>query len=276
MSIVLVIIGLVVGGVLAGQDLIRAAEIQKFGTTISQLDTAVNTFYGKYNCLPGDCANASNFFGQNGSCSFSGNIPVTTTCNGNGDGDIYSVDGSGSSVSNGGQENGYFFQQLILAGLIADTRYCTSQNSTCGTSRYMSYWGLNTPFPSTNAYGPAALGIVSLLHSTWEGPATGMEGVHHAYFILDHSDGECASYPPSILASIDSKFDDGYPLSGSIETIGFNGGSVGAGIKYSFNGYFDCAASNGWGTCYNATATPQTYTAGNTNLACPVMWRAGF
>jgi prepilin-type N-terminal cleavage/methylation domain-containing protein len=61
MSIVLVIIGLLVGGVLVGQDLIRAAQVRKTGTLIEQLNTAVNTFKLKYNCLPGDCANASDF-----------------------------------------------------------------------------------------------------------------------------------------------------------------------------------------------------------------------
>jgi len=54
LSIVLVIIGLVAGGVLVGRDLIKASEIR---ATISQkirYDTAVNTFKLKYNGLPGD------------------------------------------------------------------------------------------------------------------------------------------------------------------------------------------------------------------------------
>ena len=56
LSIVLVIIGLIVGGVLVGQDLIDAANIR---AQISQIErynnTAANTFKEKYNCIPGDC-----------------------------------------------------------------------------------------------------------------------------------------------------------------------------------------------------------------------------
>jgi prepilin-type N-terminal cleavage/methylation domain-containing protein len=50
LSIVLVI----VGGVLVGQDLIRAAEVQAQIIQIEQFNTATNTFYGKYDALPGD------------------------------------------------------------------------------------------------------------------------------------------------------------------------------------------------------------------------------
>src|ERR1700691_726671 len=64
LSIVLVIIGLIVGGVLVGQDLIRAAEVRATISQIEKYNTAVNTFRGKYNnSIPGDMnsANASTF-----------------------------------------------------------------------------------------------------------------------------------------------------------------------------------------------------------------------
>src|ERR1700691_3703589 len=54
MSIVLVVIGFVVGGVLVGQDLIRAAYVRAQLTQIEKFNTAVNTFYGKFQALPGD------------------------------------------------------------------------------------------------------------------------------------------------------------------------------------------------------------------------------
>ena len=55
LSIVLVIIGLIIGGVLVGKDLIANAEIRATVSVYQQLDAAVNTFKTKYNCLPGDC-----------------------------------------------------------------------------------------------------------------------------------------------------------------------------------------------------------------------------
>ncbi len=54
LSIVLVIIGLIVGGILVGRDLISSAGIR---ATIGQLETyntAVHTFEAKYNAIPGD------------------------------------------------------------------------------------------------------------------------------------------------------------------------------------------------------------------------------
>ena len=54
MSIVLVIVGLIVGSVLVGQDLIRAAYVRAQISQVETFNTAANTFYGKYEALPGD------------------------------------------------------------------------------------------------------------------------------------------------------------------------------------------------------------------------------
>src|SRR5262249_3199194 len=54
LSIVLVIIGLIVGGVLVGQDLIKAAEIRATVAQFEKLNSAVNTFRNKYGFIPGD------------------------------------------------------------------------------------------------------------------------------------------------------------------------------------------------------------------------------
>lgn len=54
LAIVLVIIGLIVGGVLVGRDLITAAEVRAQISQIEKYQQAVNTFRGKYDYLPGD------------------------------------------------------------------------------------------------------------------------------------------------------------------------------------------------------------------------------
>src|ERR1700735_2843794 len=63
LSIVLVIIGLIVGGILTGQSLIDAAAQREQIAQIEKYNTAVRTFQGKYGYLPGDIPNpyASNF-----------------------------------------------------------------------------------------------------------------------------------------------------------------------------------------------------------------------
>lgn len=61
LSIVLVIIGLIVGGVLVGQDLISAAETRAQISQIEKINTGVNTFRVKYNAIPGDISNPATF-----------------------------------------------------------------------------------------------------------------------------------------------------------------------------------------------------------------------
>ena len=58
MSIVLVIIGLIVGGVLVGQDLVKGAQVRATVSQIQQYDAALNTFRGKYDQFPGDMTTA--------------------------------------------------------------------------------------------------------------------------------------------------------------------------------------------------------------------------
>lgn len=110
-SIVLVIIGLIVGGVLVGRELITAAERRRLITEKENLQTAVNTFRSKYNCLPGDCGNATLFWGIDLSCpnTPANTIAKTATCNGNNNGMI----GNGWSDL----EHFRFWQQLSNAGL---------------------------------------------------------------------------------------------------------------------------------------------------------------
>jgi prepilin-type N-terminal cleavage/methylation domain-containing protein len=60
-SIVLVVIGLIIGGVMSGRELIHSAALRAQLSQIEQYNTAVKTFKTKYGCLPGDCVNALAF-----------------------------------------------------------------------------------------------------------------------------------------------------------------------------------------------------------------------
>lgn len=59
LSIVLVILGLLVGGILAGQSLIRASELRAVTSEQARIVTAIQAFRDKYFALPGDMRNAS-------------------------------------------------------------------------------------------------------------------------------------------------------------------------------------------------------------------------
>src|SRR5579884_1113289 len=56
LSIVLVIIGLITGGILTGRDLIDAAAQRAQISQIQKYNVALRTFQGKYGGFPGDLA----------------------------------------------------------------------------------------------------------------------------------------------------------------------------------------------------------------------------
>lgn len=101
LSIVLVIIGLIVGGVLVGQDLIHAAGVRAQITQIERYNRAVNTFRGKYNGqFPGD---------MNSTTAKTFGFAARGACLGQGDGDgvITGVQGSGGSGCGADPGNNY-------------------------------------------------------------------------------------------------------------------------------------------------------------------------
>ena len=96
LSIVLVIIGLIIGGVLGGQELIRQAELQSITADFSRYSAALNTFRTKYDALAGDMKNASAYW------------PVA-----------YNGDGDGHFGSFNGGDGPKMWQQLSLSGIVA-------------------------------------------------------------------------------------------------------------------------------------------------------------
>ena len=81
LSIVLVIVGLITGGILVAQTLIHQAEIRNQIKQLQEYQTAYNVFKLKYSCVPGDCNNATTLFGTTDSFGNAIN-------NGDGDGKI--------------------------------------------------------------------------------------------------------------------------------------------------------------------------------------------
>lgn len=107
LAIVLVILGLLVGGILAGQSLIRAANVRSVGRDITMLQTSMFAFRDKYMAMPGDFSQASKFWG-------------CTDCDGNGDGSItnHAVD---TQLATNRWEESLVMYHLAQAGLITGT-----------------------------------------------------------------------------------------------------------------------------------------------------------
>jgi prepilin-type N-terminal cleavage/methylation domain-containing protein len=179
-AIVLVIIGLLLGGVLKGQELITGARVRNL---ISQQDGIKAAFFGfqdRYRGLPGDYSAA----GTNINCS--GGCPA-----GDGNGRIESVAGR--------QEDIYAWTHLASAGFLNGS-YSATSTVTIGEIGQG-----NTP---TNPYSQYLQLVYDGVYGT---------GTTASPAPLKHNLKTGSQVPSEILAEVDRKIDDGKPTSGAFQ-----------------------------------------------------------
>jgi prepilin-type N-terminal cleavage/methylation domain-containing protein len=107
-AIVLVIIGLLLGGVLKGQELIENAKVKNAINDINAIKTAYYSYQDRYKRLPGDDGNLAALQARGGSWA-----NITQGGNNNG---VIAV--TAAQTFNGGGENDNFFQHLRAAGFL--------------------------------------------------------------------------------------------------------------------------------------------------------------
>lgn len=224
MAIVIIVIGLIVGGVLVGRDLVAASERRAVITKIEKYNTAVNAFKNKYNCLPGDCADATKFWPQMTGCPFgpytSGGYTAATaatTCNGDGNGNIGGQDALNESLTER-QEIATAWNQLGLAGLIPGNYQMVGL--ACNTC-YDANAGWNAPDIGLRG------GTVLLVY----GGTTGLSGWgfypggsvgKHVFLVGSNGIGYLSGgvsfflFTPNDARQIDAKIDDGLPQTGTV------------------------------------------------------------
>jgi prepilin-type N-terminal cleavage/methylation domain-containing protein len=239
MSIVLTIIGLIVGGILAGQTLIHGAQIQQQITDVQKLKTAIFTFKGKYDCYPGDCPNATTFFGsgvQNGD----GDNHISILCNSSlgscsglsgwsGSGDdptagLWTVDWGACTQQT--PEWMYVFQHLSAAGLTSFTpvqlpyHSCYYQtnpvaDSIAPSTRFQSYGCTSL------VAGPCwtSFMAVGYIPGYTQFPGANMIALGAGRQNSNVSTG----INPWDAFAIDTKIDDGMPYSGNVMVASFSG-----------------------------------------------------
>jgi prepilin-type N-terminal cleavage/methylation domain-containing protein len=174
-AIVLVIIGLLLGGVLKGQELITGARVRNL---IQQQDGVKAAYFGfldRFRALPGDYATATT--------TITGVATGTTGC-GNGDGD--------GQIENGTNvyENILAWEHLSKAGFINGTYTCAAAQS-------------NASSP-TNPYGQFLNLVFDANYAVASGTATSRHNLKTG-----------AQIASDILGEIDRKVDDGNAVSGS-------------------------------------------------------------
>lgn len=239
LSIVLVILGLLTGGILAGQSLIRASELRTLTTDANRYAAAIYGFRDKYFGLPGDIANAQKIWGT---WSTSGTpTSVAGARDGNGDG-MYGVTAAQQ------YERAQFWRHLALAGLI-EGNYAGSY------AEPTMVWepGVNVP-RLRMANGRAGINTANALsggspiYNTWG-----------SYLILQGPVSPSHILKPEEAWNIDTKMDDGNPSLGSVMGI-----AEGAAASRT------CTTNDNWET---ASAGASTYRLDVTAISCwPAFW----
>lgn len=108
LSIVLVVIGLIVGGITAGVSIVKGSKLKSVITDYQNFKTAMFNFKNQYDALPGDMLNAHSYFddGADGVCG------TAADCNGDGD---HLIEWNSGPTAN---ESFRAWQHLSLAGLV--------------------------------------------------------------------------------------------------------------------------------------------------------------
>jgi prepilin-type N-terminal cleavage/methylation domain-containing protein len=106
-AIVLVIIGLLLGGILKGQELINSAKVKNIANDFRVVPTYIYAYQDKFRALPGDDAAVATHV--------TGGTPATGTgARGNG-----LIDGVWNAPETGTEESNIFWQHVRLANLAA-------------------------------------------------------------------------------------------------------------------------------------------------------------
>jgi prepilin-type N-terminal cleavage/methylation domain-containing protein len=128
MSIVLVIIGLLLGGVLKGQELIKNAKVKGIANDVNAISAAMNAYQDRYHALPGDDAQASAHVNANAK-------------DGNGNGYLEGGVGGDGALSGEVLE---FFRDLSYANLLSPSISASNAiMSSFGVPMYVQHntWG---------------------------------------------------------------------------------------------------------------------------------------
>ena len=261
LSIVLVVIGLIIGGILVGRDLIHASEIRAQVSQFEKYTSAVNTFRIKYSALPGDLTSDS-------ATQLGFATRVGTVGRGDGNGLIEGTFPGSSSVCS---ETVLFFNDLSVANLI-DGNFQGNDNGGVGCT------GSSATLPVGQIIPLAKLGRGNYIAVYADTNSTLTSSYCSNYYQIiggittiqtngNRPIGEAVGMTPFEAFQIDTKLDDGLPTSGIVLSrvaILDDGGAPGAGT----------VGVPSATVCALSTTTPSTYNVGYPDaITCSISFR---
>lgn len=131
-AIVLVIIGLLLGGVLKGQELIEQSKIKRVVNDFNSINAAFYTYQDRYRYMPGDDLNAA----ARWTTAVAGGAAV----NGNGDSILTAT--LAQVLTGGANEGGYAWQHLRASGLVTGDMSTVAASETPELTPFNSRYGI--------------------------------------------------------------------------------------------------------------------------------------
>lgn len=244
LSIVMIVIGLLIGGVLKGQELIKNARITSVISQVKQTHVAYATFWDSYRAIPGDMRNATSLIqGCNAGISCvngDGNNRVWT-----GTWDSWTSQPWMNTPADINSENVQFWKHLALMDLISGVR---ESATTVG-------WGETHPVTSFGSGFHARSSLAPVGH----GKMTGVTIVLRNNISGDWQCGgvggaDTCAMSPQDAERIDRKMDDGNAVDGAVQAISGNWDSGCGRVDGPNNG-------------------PQGYNTANSTASCDMMFK---
>lgn len=202
LAIVMIIIGVLIAGVLKGQELIDNSKVTATVAQIKGIDAALNTFKDQYNAMPGDMLNPG---GRLPGCTAA---PCTTA--GDGNGVLASAPGAAPAAG----EAANFWTHLAAANLIT------------GVLANPTGFSFGNQFPTSQLAGGYTVGYSNAGTLTGIVSTVAPRGGHYLV-VTNSTSAPVSSTTAPLLASqvarIDRKMDDGAPNSGIVVLGGATG-----------------------------------------------------
>lgn len=221
MSIVIAVLGLLVGGILVGSSTIRNGQLQAVVTEKNRWVSATNSFKEKYGALPGDMPNATSYWAVSSSapsmCSTNSSAALsdTGTCNGNGDGKVLWCINAPDYTC---KEVYWYWQHLSLSGMIEGKFRGSGKSATTdhypGDTDPASRLGNNVVWAifSDRSGNSNDTDFTNIAKNEWYSVNYGNSFVLRA----QGNNASTGTLTPAEAASIDGKIDDGVPGTGQV------------------------------------------------------------
>lgn len=226
LSIALVIIGLLVGGIMGGRHLIQSAKVLSMLEEIEHYESSIQHFREKYGSLPGDMPNATDYWSD---CVYES---THNRCNGNGDHHIGAV----SFFTN---EAFRAWEHMALAGLI-EGEFNPYGPTTHGGYLDFPTTSINEDSIPTSSYSKTAAYMLGWVNTNFATAPHLFDKQFIAVASLvsagsTHEFNE-AAFTPESAWSIDKKVDDGVARTGKVYGVRWpNANQCDSGINYNLN-----------------------------------------